>query len=102
MKPSGRRSRIPGLGFKHAATAVSGSAVITKVIAMAATLSDTEMEAQIRSSQISTSPIPSKRSTWTSMSSVPLPRVVIWSTCYSPHRAGKSWMTGLPPSSSVA
>ena len=37
-----------GTRVKHAATAVSGSVVITKVIAMAATLSDTEMEAQIR------------------------------------------------------
>jgi len=36
-----------GTGVKHAAVAVSGSAVITKIIAMSASLSDAEMETQI-------------------------------------------------------
>jgi type IV pilus assembly protein PilM len=40
--------RKAGTRTKHAAVAVSGSAVITKVIAMPATLSDREMESQIQ------------------------------------------------------
>jgi len=40
--------RAFGTKIKHAATALSGSAVITKVIPMSATLSDAEMEAQIQ------------------------------------------------------
>lgn len=41
-------SRRLGISTKDAATAVSGSAVITKVIDMEASLNDTEREAQIR------------------------------------------------------
>jgi type IV pilus assembly protein PilM len=37
-----------GTAVKHAAVAVSGSAVITKIIAMSASLSDAEMETQIQ------------------------------------------------------
>ncbi len=40
--------RRSGTGVKHAAVAVSGSAVITKTIAMSAALSEQEMEAQIQ------------------------------------------------------
>jgi len=76
-----RAVKRSGTKNKFAALAVAGSAVITKMITMPGNISEDEM-----ASQISTSPMPWKRSTWTSRLSGPA----------SPTRSGWMYFWRLP------
>ena len=86
--------RKAGTRNKRAAVAVSGSAVITKVISMPAALSESEMESQIQLEADQYIPTPWRRSISTFRSRAPLKRVRnSWMCCLLHHEA-RTWTTG--------